>query len=392
MKSTAGPSTRSVHLLSSVDPLTGAITPPLYDSAAFAYPDLDKMRDVALQKAEGDIYSRNTNPTVNLFEAKMAALECAESATAFATGMAAINGVLFALLSPGKRAVSVKDTYGATYLHFTQILPRFGIDCEVCETEDTAAIMAAIDQGCDLLYLETPTNPTLKVLDLEKLITHAHQQGAVTVVDNTFATPINQSPIELGSDLVLHSATKYLNGHSDVLGGVVCGKGELVREVFHYRELTGPTLSAQNAYLLLRSLKTLGLRVQRQNENALEIAHFLEQQPLVENVYYPGLESNRGHEIAKKQMRGFGGVLSFSLKGGFESVKRFLPNLKYAYIAANLGQVETVVGPPSTTSHVELTDSERAEAGIPEGLVRYAVGIEDVADLIPDLQEALAEL
>jgi cystathionine gamma-synthase len=384
-----GPSTRSVHLGSEIDPATGAIIPPIIQNSAFCYKDLDHWRAAALKQVPGHIYSRNTNPTTDTFDRRMAALEGAELAASFATGMAAINSTLFALLDAKKRAVTVRDAYGATYLHFTQILPRFDVDCVVCDTDDPKGIESAIEKGCDLLYLETPTNPTLKLLDLETLIFIAHKKGAVVVVDNTFATPINQSPIALGADVVIHSATKYLCGHGDVLGGVACGGKDIMDKILRYRELTGPALDAHCAFLLLRSLKTLGLRVQRQNENALAIARFLEKQRQVERVFYPGLETHPGHGIAKKQMSGFGGVLSFELKGGYEAIKRFLPELKYAYMAANLGQVETIVGPPSTTSHVELTAEERKEAGVPEGLIRYAVGIEDKEDLLTDLEAAL---
>ncbi|MCJ7623290.1 MAG: aminotransferase class I/II-fold pyridoxal phosphate-dependent enzyme [Anaerolineaceae bacterium] len=388
----AGPSTRSVHLKRYVDPLTHSLIPPLIQNAAYAYEDLDTWKAVALKEKPGDIYSRNSNPTTRLFEEKVAALEGAQAATSFATGMAAITSTLFALLSPGKRAISVKDSYGGTYLFFTRFLPRFGVECVVCETEDHEEIEAEIKMGCDVLYLESPTNPTLKVVDLERLFKAGHQAGAVTICDNTFATPINQNPIDLGADLVIHSATKFLGGHGDVLGGVLCGNKELVQSVYEYREITGPALDSYSAFLLLRSLKTLGLRVERQNENALGMARFLEEQPQVNAVYYPGLESNIGHEIAKKQMRAYGGVLSFDLKGGYEAVKVVINNLKYAYMAANLGQVETVVGPPGTTSHVELTEGERAEAGIPEGLIRYAVGIEDIEDLKEDMANALSLL
>ena len=387
-----GPSTRSVHLCSRIDPATGAIVPPIIENTAFAYNTLHEWRAAALNQVSGHIYSRNTNPTTDLFEEKMAALEEAESATSFATGMAAISTTLFALLDPEMHAVTVKDVYGATYLHFTQILPRFDIHCHVLETEDTMAIEASIEKNCDLLYLESPTNPTLKVLDLERLIGLARAKGAITVVDNTFATPFNQSPITLGADLVIHSATKFLCGHGDVLGGVVCGRKDLVDKIFRHRELTGPSLSAYSAYLLLRSLKTLGLRVQRHNENALALAQFLEKQPKVEQVFYPGLESHPDHHIARKQMSGFGGVLSFELERGYDAVKCFLPQLRYAYMAANLGQVETIVGIPATTSHVELTDEERTVAMIPEGLIRYAVGIEDVEDLKADLIAVLEKI
>lgn len=387
-----GPSTQAVHLMRAVDPITHSLIPPVVMNASFAYDDVETWQAVALKQQPGDIYSRNSNPTARLFEQKVAALEGAEAGTSFATGMAAISTTLFALLSPGQRVVSVKDNYGGTYLHFLEILPRFNIECVICDTENPEQIEAEIAKGCNLLYLETPTNPTLKVLDIARLSAAGKKAGAVTVCDNTFATPINQNPIALGTDLVLHSATKYLCGHGDVLGGVVVGNEALIRKIYKFRELTGPMLDAFSASQLLRSLKTLAIRVERQNANAMAIARYLEGHPKVKSVFYPGLESNKGHEVAKKQMRGFGGILSFDLQGGFEAVKTVLKNLKYAYLAANLGQVETVVGPPATTSHVELTAAERAAAGIPEGLIRYAVGIEDIADLKDDLEQALEKV
>jgi cystathionine gamma-synthase len=386
----AGPSTRAVHLTEEVDPATGAIVAPIAANAAFAYPDVDTWRAVALGRAEGHIYSRNSNPTTDRFEAKLAALEGAEAATSFATGMAAIATTLLASLSPGDRAVTVRDAYGGTYLLFTEVLPRFGVECVVCDIDDDAEIAAAVDGGCDLLYLESPTNPTVKVVDLARNAERAHDDERSGVVDNTFATPLNQRPLDHGADLVLHSATKFLGGHSDVLGGVACGAPELIAPIFRLREIIGTALGAYAAALLLRSLKTLALRVERQNESALAVARWLEGHDRVAAVYYPGLESHPGHAIAARQMSGFGGVVSFELEGGFEALRTVLPRLRYAYLAANLGQVETVVGPPATTSHVELTDEERAAAGITEGLIRYAVGIEDVDDLIADLDQALA--
>jgi cystathionine gamma-synthase len=241
-----------------------------------------------------------------------------------------------------------------------------------------------------VLYLETPTNPTLKVMDIARLAAAGHAVGAVVVVDNTFATPINTKPLALGADLVLHSATKFLGGHADALGGVVCGAESLVERIYHYREINGATLDPMAAYLLLRGMKTLHLRIRQQNESAMQVSRFLSQHPLVEAVYYPGLETHENHDIAARQMRGFGGVLSFTLRGGFDAVKVFLPRLRYAHAAANLGAVETVVGPPATTSHVECTLEERAAMGIPETLIRYSTGIEDTADLIADLEAALA--
>ena len=388
-----GPSTRCVHYGRSIDPSTHTMNVPIMENAAFAYENLESWREVALGKRPGDIYSRNSNPTVRAFNEKIAALEGAEAATDFSTGMAAISATLFALLSPGHRAVTIKDAYGATYLHFTEILPRFGIRCELCDTENEEAILAAIAKGCDVLYLETPTNPLLRVVDLEKMFGAAHKQGAITIADNTFGTSINQHPIDLGADLVVHSATKFIGGHNDLTAGVVCGKSELVDKIYRYRELVGPSLDAHRASLLLRSLKTLALRVERQNENALAMARFLEKHAKVLKVNYPGLESHPMHNVAKKQMPGgYGGVLSFEIVGGLEAVSRVLPRLKYAYMAANLGQVDTVVGPPSLTSHVECTEEERRAAGIPEGLIRYSAGIEDIEDLIADMNEALSVL
>jgi cystathionine gamma-synthase len=389
---TAGPSTRSVHLLAATDQSTRAIVPPIVANAAFAYETVADWRRVALREVPGDIYSRNSNPTVRLFEQKMAALEGAEAAVAFANGMGAIASTLFSLLEPGQRAVTVRDAYGGTYLTFTELLPRFQVACEVCETTDTEAIEAALAEGCDLLYLESPTNPTLKVVDLARLAAAARRAGAAVIVDNTFATPINQQPLALGADLVIHSATKFIGGHGDVMGGVVGGRRDLVDRIYRWREIAGGALDANSAFLLLRSLKTLGLRVARQNENAMGVAAFLEAHSQVARVHYPGLASHPNHEVARRQMRGFGGMLSFELKGGLEAATRVLDRLQYAYLAANLGQVETVAGPPSLTSHVELTAEERAEAGVPEGLVRYSVGIEDLDDLLGDLRSALDAL
>ena len=365
---------------------------PVVQSVSFGYGDLDEWYEVALGRREGHIYGRNTNPTVAAFEEKVRLLERAQAATSFSTGMAAISNTLWALLGPGDRVVSIKDTYGGTSRLFLEHLPRFHVDVALCDTGDHEAIEREIGKGCKLLYLETPTNPTLKVLDIERLSRAGHAAGAVVAVDNTFATPVNQHPLELGADLVLHSATKFLGGHADALGGLLCGREDLVREVFHFREINGATLHPEAAYLILRGLKTLGLRVRQQSQSALEIARFLEAQPAVAEVYYPGLASHPQHAVAARQMEGFGGVLSFSLQGGFDAVRRFLPALRLAHLAANLGAVETVAGPPRTTSHVELTEAERAALGIPEGLIRYSVGIEDTGDLIRDLEQALRAL
>lgn len=389
---TAGLGTRAVWSGEERERWTRATQVPVALSVSFGYKTVEEWLEVALGKKDGHIYGRNTNPTVAAFEEKVRDLEGAEAATSFASGMAAISNTLFTLLSPGDSVVSIKDTYGGTNKLFVEFLPRFQIQVSLCDTADHAGIESAVARGCKLLYLESPTNPTIKILDIARLVEAAHRHGAMVVVDNTFATPINQHPLQLGSDLVIHSATKFLGGHADALGGVVCGRKDLVNRIYHFREINGACLEAMSAYLLLRGMKTLHLRVRQQNENALQIARFLQPHPKVAKVFYPGLETHENHQIARRQMAGFGGVLSFALQGGFEAVKAFLPRLRYANLAANLGAVESVAGLPATTSHVESTAEERAASGIPEALIRYSVGIEDATDLIADLRQALDSL
>lgn len=388
----AGAGTRAVWSGEQGERWAGATQVPVALSVSFGYNTLEEWLEVALGRKAGHIYGRNTNPTVAAFEEKLRDLEGAEAATSFSSGMAAISNTLFALLSPRDCVVSIKDTYGGTNKLFVEFLPRFEIEVSLCDTTDHAAIEAAVAKGCKVLYLESPTNPTVRIVDIARLAAAAHRHGALVVVDNTFATPINQHPLELGADVVIHSATKFLGGHADALGGVVCGRADLVKQIYHFREINGACLEPMSAYLLLRGMKTLHLRVRKQNENALQIARFLESDSRVMKVFYPGLERHENHAVARRQMSGFGGVLSFALHGGFEAVKSFLPRLHYANLAANLGAVETVAGPPATTSHVESTAEERAASGIPEALIRYSAGIEDVDDLIGDLRQALDSL
>lgn len=383
--------TRAVWSGETKVPGQGPTQVPIVQSIAFGYSDLEEWRSVALGKKSGHIYSRNTNPTVTALEQKMSDLEGAEACTSFASGMAAVSNILYSLLKTGDRIVTTKDTYGGTNQLFREFLPKIGLDVEVCDTTDFDAIEEEIGKGCSLVYIETPTNPTLKIVDIARIANAAHSEDALLVTDSTLATPVNQLPIDLGSDLVLHSASKFLGGHADALGGVVCGPKGLVKKVFHFREITGASLDPFAAYLLLRGLKTLGVRVERQNENAMKIAEYLEGHPKVERVFYAGLKSHPQHELARKQMHGgYGGVLSFVLKGGYPEVRKVLPRLQLAHRAANLGAVETTVGTPATTSHVEVTAQERAALGIPEALVRYSTGIEDADDLIGDLRSALA--
>ncbi len=370
----------------------GASQVPVVHSVAYTYDDLDDWYEVAIGNKKGHIYGRNTNPTVESFEQKIKELEGAEAATSFSTGMAAISNSLATFLKPGDRVVSIKDTYGGTNKIFSEFLPQMNIDVVLCETGNHEQIEKEVRKGCKILYLETPTNPTVKITDIKRMVKSAREAGALVFVDNTFATPINQNPLEFDVDLVIHSATKFLGGHADALGGAACGRKELVEKIYHYREINGATMDPMAAYLMIRGMKTLHLRLKQSCDSALKIAKYLQSHEQVDQVFYPGLEDHPGHDIAKKQMRQFGGMLSFSMKGGLDAVREFLPKLKYANRAANLGAVETTVGPARTTSHVENTPEERAELGIPESLVRYSVGIEDTQDLINDLEQAMAHI
>ncbi|MFH6566401.1 cystathionine gamma-synthase family protein [Pseudomonas kulmbachensis] len=386
----AGLGTRVVWGGEQVQHPYNATQTPIVVSAAYGYHDIDEWYDVALGKQPGFIYSRMSNPTVSVLEDKLCELEGAESAVAFSTGMAAISGVLQTFLSCGQRVVSTRDSYGGTNKIFEEFLPRMGVEVTLCDTLNAEAIEQQIHKGCNVLYLETPTNPTLKVLDIRRLVAAAKQVGALVIADNTFATPLNQNPLALGVDVVVHSATKFLSGHGDVLAGVVCGNEDLMSQVRHYREINGASLDPFSAYLVIRGIKTLALRLRQQQVSAQALAEYLCSEPLVESVNYPGLPQHPGHAIARSQMRGFGAIVSFVLVGGMDTVTCLLPQLKYAHRAGNLGAVETIYGPARTTSHVENTLEEREALGISEGLVRVSVGIEDTADLLADLKQAFA--
>jgi len=364
---------------------------PTVNSVAFNYDDMDEWMSVAKGLRKGHIYGRNTNPTVEILEKKIAILEKAESATAFSSGMAAISNTLFALLKPKDRVIVGKDTYGGTSKIFMDYLPKFDIDVQFCDTTNTEEFKAEINKKCSLLYLETPTNPTLKLQNIQKLSIIAKKSQSLVVVDNTLSTPINQNPLELGADIVLHSATKFLCGHSDALGGLACGNKEIIEKIFHFREINGACLDPHPAYLILRGIKTLALRMNKHNENALELAQWLSRHDMIEKVFYPGLDTHEGSEIAQQQMKGYGGVLSFSIKDE-KKIPNFISNLTFAHAAAHLGSLDTIVGPPKTTSHVENSAEERIQLGIPNNLIRCSVGIEHIDDIKNDFDQALLKL
>jgi len=385
-----GLSTRCVHAGSSPDPSTGALVTPIFQSSTFVFRDTQHVVDVVSGKEKGNLYTRHGNPTVRAVEDKISELEGAGDSLAFSSGMAAISTVLLALVRSGENVVSMDSLYGGTFELLRDVLPRMGISVTLVDGTNVSAVEKAIRPETRVLYLESPTNPTMRVVDIKRLSEIASARGAVTVIDSTFATPVNQLPLTLGADVVAHSATKYLAGHSDLIAGTVSGSSEIIAGVRGFRKILGGVMDPHAAWLLLRGLKTLAVRVEKQNQSAMKLASFLREHPAVERVYYPGLADHPDHSIARAQMSGFGGMLSFEVKGGFAAASNFAGSLRVAVLAPSLGGVETLVTQPVTTSHYWLSPAERAKAGISDGLVRVSVGLEDVQDLIADFGSALA--
>ncbi len=341
---------------------------------------------------EGNVYSRFTNPTVKVFQDRLAALEGAPACVAMSSGMAAIMAMVMALLKAGDHVVASTSLFGASIQLFSNILARFGIVTTFVAQTDPAAWQAAITPQTKLFFLETPSNPLTEIADIPALSKIAHQHGILLAVDNCFCTPILQRPLQLGADLVVHSATKYLDGQGRVLGGAVCGSHELVEEVFKFLRTAGPTLSAFNAWVLLKGLETLKLRVEAQSANALALATWLEAQPQVARVFYPGLPSHPQHALAMRQQKSGGAIVSFEVKGGREQAWQVVDNCRLLSITANLGDVKTTITHPASTTHGRLTHEARTAAGINEGLLRIAVGLEASVDLQADLQRGLAQI
>jgi len=339
----------------------------------------------------GNIYSRFTNPTVRTFEERLAALEGAESCVATASGMAAILAVGMALLKQGDHVVASRNIFGPSIILFSTFLGRFGVDTTFVPLSDYAAWEKAIRPNTRLLFLETPSNPLTEIADIGRLSTLARARGCLLVVDNCFCTPALQQPLKLGADIVVHSATKYLDGQGRCIGGAVLGNAEQVgKEVFGFLRTCGPTMSPFNAWVFLKGLETLRLRMEAHSASALVLAQWLERQPGVKRVHYPGLVSHPQHELAKRQQSGFGGIVSFELKGGKEAAWRVVDGTRVFSITANLGDAKSTITHPATTTHGRLTAEQRAEAGIGDGLIRLSVGLEDVEDLKRDLAGGLA--
>ena len=366
-----------------------SITTPIYQTATYVFRDTAELVDYMSGGAEREEYGRYGNPTQRVAVAKCAALEGAEAGLGFASGMAAITTTLFAVLSQGQHVVMTDDCYRRTRQFCVGMLSRFGVEVTIVPTGDYAALEDAIGTRTRVLISESPTNPYMKVVDLDRIAELGRRKRVLTIIDSTFATPVNQRPIEHGIDLVLHSATKYLAGHNDVLGGVILGRRETIEAIRQTQGVLGGILDPHAAYLLIRGLKTLALRVEHQNRSAQRIAEMLAGHPRVERVHYCGLPSHPGHDVARRQMSGFGGVVSFELRGDLDATSRVVDAVRIPQIAPSLGGVESLIEQPSLMSFFELTSEDRLAVGIKDNLVRLAVGLEDTDDLLADLEQAL---
>lgn len=362
---------------------------PLYLTSSFIFQDAEDMRASFAEEKPKNLYSRFSNPNVSEFTEKIAKMEGAEAGYAFATGMAAIYSTFAALLSAGDHIVSCQSVFGSTHTLFTKYFPKWNIETTYFKAEDAENVEQYIKPNTKILYLETPTNPAIEILDLEFFGQIAKKHNLIFIVDNCFATSYLQQPIKYGADVVVHSATKLIDGQGRVLGGIAVGKEDLIREIYLFARNTGPALSPFNAWVLSKSLETLAIRVEKHCENALKVAEFLENHPNVELVKYPFLKSHPNYEVAKKQMKLGGNIVAFEIKGGIEGGRSFLDKIKMCSLSANLGDTRTIVTHPASTTHSKLSDEERNEVGITAGLVRCSVGLENVDDIIADLKQAL---
>ena len=367
------------------------VIPPVYLTATYQFDKSDDLIDV-VQNRSGYIYSRWDNPSVMEVERTLAELEGYDRALGFGSGMAAITTAIMANIQAGSRIVAMQELYGGTFELLNEVLPTLDVQTVFINCWNTEEILKEIDKGLSILYLETPTNPLLRVVDVKPLASAAHQKGALVLLDSTFASPINQHPADLGVDLVLHSGTKYLGGHHDVTTGFICCNNQHFDKIWTYRKILGGVMDPMSAFLTLRGLRTLDLRIQRQNENAMKIAGFLETRDKVKAVHYPGLASHPDHEIAGRQMTGFGGMLSFEIDADFIQTKRFMDHLLKIKLATSLGGVTSLANQPITNTHAALSPENRAKAGVSESLVRLSVGIEKTELLIRDLQQALEKV
>ena len=375
--------------------LYGTLAMPIYQTSTFIFDSAEQGgRRFALEEA-GYIYTRLGNPTTTVLEDKIAALEEGEAAVATSSGMGAISSTLWTILKAGDHIVTDKTLYGCTFALMCHGLTRFGIDVTFVDTSNLDEVKNAMKENTRVVYLETPANPNLKIVDIEALAKLAHTNpNTLVIVDNTFATPYMQKPLTLGADIVVHSVTKYINGHGDVIAGLVITNKALADQIrfIGLKDMTGAVLGPQDAYYIIRGMKTFEIRMERHCKNARKVVEFLNNHPKIERVYYPGLETHPGYEIAKKQMKDFGAMISFELKGGFEAGKTLLNSLKLCSLAVSLGDTETLIQHPASMTHSPYTKEEREAAGITDGLVRLSVGLENVEDIIADLEQGLEKI
>lgn len=386
-----GFSTDVIHAKRYVDPVTGSHVAPIYQTSTFILPDFDKAVYLNQNIDQGFVYSRFGNPSVREFEEKIAYLEGAEDAVGTASGLGAISTAIMSLIKQGDHIIFGDVIYGCTFALFTKILPSFGIEYSIVDTTDVDAIKKAIRPNTALVYVETPANPVLKISDIEEIAKMLkNYEGIKLVVDSTFASPYLQNPIKLGADVVVHSATKYIGGHGNVTAGVIAGSKECMdRCRMPFLQCFGAVMDPFGAWQLVNGMKTLAVRMEKHCENAMKVAKFLQQHDMVDKVYYPGLPENPGYAVAKKQMRGFGGMMSVDIKGGVDAVRTVMNNVKVFSLATSLGNVDSLIQHSPTMSHFDMTPEQRHAVGILDGQVRLSIGIEDAEDLIEDLDQAL---
>jgi methionine-gamma-lyase len=386
-----GFATKAIHAGHAKDQY-GALATPIYQTSTFVFDSADQGGNRFALKEDGYIYTRLGNPTNAHLEEKLAMLEGADGCVSTASGMGAVSAALWTALKAGDHMIAAKTLYGCTFAYLNHGLTRYGVDVTFVDTRDPENVRKAMKPNTRVVYLETPANPTLDIADIKAISKIAHEnEGCMVMVDNTFCTPFIQRPIELGADVVIHSGTKYLNGHGDVIAGFVVGNGEFIKNVrfFGLKDMTGAVMSPFDAYLIIRGMKTLEIRMERHCENAVKVAEFLEKHPAVEKVYFPGLKSFEQHDLAMSQMSLPGAMIAFELKGGVEEGKKVMDSVELCKLAVSLGDAETLIQHPASMTHSPYTPEERLEAGITDGLVRLSVGLEDVEDIIADLDKAL---
>jgi len=385
--------TQSIHAGGEQQNPENALNPPIFLTSTFAFENTDKVDAVMNFESDDYVYTRGNNPTLRLFENRMAELESGSGAVAFASGMAAISSVLFSYLRPGDKVLVHKTLYGSSYNVVTKVLPKYNIGHTIIDLADTEGLNEVVDEQTRVIYFESPSNPNLSIVDIRKICEFARPRGIKVVIDNTFATPYFQRPLELGVDVVVHSATKYIGGHGDVVAGVAVSKDSdyIMSLKFDYMCEFGGVLSPFNAWLLLRGMKTLGLRMRQHEANAIAAAEYLQGHAKVTEVFYPGLKDFAGHEVARVQMDGFGAIVSFEVKGGLEAAKRVVNSTRLFKLAVSLGDCESLVQLPAAMTHRGYDQESLQQFGLSEGMIRLSLGLEHIDDILADLDQALAQ-